>query len=89
MRRCSVAALMAASTPMVLSSRPRPVAARISRSLLIVVWNNTVGSSESSGIVAPAAIAGPGPRSTSCTEDTAKTLLGTTRAVTDAGIDRA
>ena len=61
----------------------------MSRSLLIVVWNSTVGSSVSSGIFAPARIAGPGPRSTNCTDDTAKTLLGTTRAVTDAGIDAA
>ena len=86
-RRSSVAALTAARTPMVLSSRPRPVAARMSRSLLIVVWNSTVGSSVSSGMCAPSLIGGPCPWSTSCTEDTANTLLGTTRAVTVAGID--
>ena len=90
-RRSSVAALMAAMMPMLLSSRGfRPVAARMSRSLFSVVWKITVGSAVSSGMRAPAAIAGPVLFSaTSCTEDTAKMLLGTTRAVTVAGIDLA
>ena len=95
-RRFSVAAFSAARMPTVLSSRPRPVAARMSRSLLIVVWNSTVGNSVSSGIWVPSLIGGPElapfggpPRSTSCTDDTANTLLGTTRAVTVAGIARA
>ncbi|SHY11457.1 Uncharacterised protein [Mycobacteroides abscessus subsp. abscessus] len=43
----------------------------------------------SSRICAPARIGAPGPRSTSCTEETAKTLLGTTRAVAVLGMDLA
>ena len=62
----------------------------MSRSLLMVVWNSTVGSSVSSGMCAPGADRRrPGRWSTSWTEDTAKTLLGTTRAVTAAGIEGA
>ncbi|SLE90332.1 Uncharacterised protein [Mycobacteroides abscessus subsp. massiliense] len=88
-RRLSVAAPTAARMPTEWSSRPRPVATSTSRSLLTVVWNSTVGSWVSSAICAPARIGAPGPRSTSCTEETAKTLLGTTRAVAVLGMDLA
>src|SRR5690625_2150920 len=91
-RRWSVAAPNAARMPRVWSSRPRPVAASTSRSLLIVVWKITVDNSVSSGMWALALIAGAsvGPSgSTSCTEETAKTLEGTTRAVTVCGMSLA
>ncbi|SKV95561.1 Uncharacterised protein [Mycobacteroides abscessus subsp. abscessus] len=84
-----MAAPTAARIPTVLSSRPRPAAVRIWRSLLTVVWNNTVGNRVSSAICPPSRMGAPGPWSTSCRAETANTLLGTTRAVTVAGIDRA
>ncbi|CAG6935534.1 hypothetical protein PICSAR72_04440 [Mycobacterium avium subsp. paratuberculosis] len=58
----------------------------MSRSLLMVVWKITVDSCRSSGMRAPLRMLGPGAPSTSCTDDTANTLLGTTRAVTALGM---
>ena len=58
----------------------------MSRSLLMVVWNNTVGSSVSSAIWSPVWIAGACPLSMSSIADTANTLLGTTLAVTVLGM---
>ncbi|PQM46071.1 hypothetical protein C1Y40_03779 [Mycobacterium talmoniae] len=60
----------------------------------MVLWKITVGSllGSSSGMWAPLPMAAPrcpSPGSTSCTEDTANTLDGTTRAVTVAGMSLA
>lgn len=73
--------------------RPRPVAARMSRSFDTVVWKITVDSSPFSAMCVPSRIiespAAPSPGSTSWMDDTAKTLDGTTRAVTEAGMSLA
>ena len=61
----------------------------MSRSLLMVVWNSTVGNSVSSLMWSPVCRAGASPLSTSSTLDTANTLLGTTRAVTVLGMSLA
>ena len=68
----------------------------MSRNLVTVVWKITVDSSSSSVMCAPGRMAGPVefglpllPGSTNWTDDTAKALLGTTRAVTVPGMSLA
>ncbi|PQM46338.1 hypothetical protein C1Y40_03483 [Mycobacterium talmoniae] len=84
--RPSVASPKAAITPMLSGSGLRPAAASSWRSLATTFWNSTVGNVVSSWTTDPVRNGGALPLSTSCTADTAKALLGTTRAVTVLGI---
>src|ERR1700731_2652933 len=75
---------------MLLGLGSRAIAVSNWRNLFNVVWNNTVGRVWSSAMTAPPRRAGAVlPLSTNCTDDTAKTLDGTTRAVTVSGMPAA